>query len=304
VSGANAIKAGVIGLGQMGGGIARNIAAKSSHLAAVWDVAPDAAERAPQGVPLMNPREMASVCDAIIMVVPSSKEIELCLTGPDGILVVDRPGQVLFDLTSSHPEPTKRLAALAAERGRSYVDAGMTGGAIGADAGKLTLMMGGNGEDIERCAPVLELFAPKRFRMGEVGAGHTMKLIHNMILHTNFFVTSEGCRVAEKAGLDLAQVVDVLNAGFARSVITEFRFPSNILSGKWNARSVVSNLAKDLGLAAKMAADMGQPAPYGTMTAELLQEAMGRGMENTDFSRLYLEMDDLLAKKAPGKAQG
>ncbi len=292
----------VIGLGQMGGGIARNIAAKSQHLAAVWDSALDAASRAPEGVPLLQPKKLAGVADIILFVVPSTKEIESLMSGPDGILSIDKPGQILMDLTTSHPDESRRLAKIAAARGRIYMDAAMTGGATGADAGKLTLMCGGPVEALERAKPVLAPFSPKQFLLGDVGSGHTMKLIHNMILHTVFFATSEGCRVAEKAGIKLEQAIEVLNSGFARSVITEHRFPSHILSGKWNGRSVVSNLAKDLGLAAKMAADMGQPAPFGAMTSQLLDEAMRRGMANTDFTRLYLEMDSLLATKAPGKA--
>jgi 3-hydroxyisobutyrate dehydrogenase len=298
---AQAPTAAVIGLGQMGGGIARNIAAKSPRLVGVWDVAPDAAERAPQGVPLMPPKDISAKADIVLLVVPSSKEIGQLLDAADGLLSADNPGQLLLDLTSSAPEETRKLADKAKARGRHYMDAAMTGGATGADNGKLTLMLGGDPADWDRAKPVLAPFSPKQFHLGDIGAGHTMKLVHNMILHTNFFATSEGCRLAEHAGLKLDQVIEVLNNGFARSVITEHRFPSHILSGKWNARSVVSNLAKDLGLAAKMARDMGQPAPFGTMTSELLNEAIGRGMANTDFSRLYLEMDSLLATKAPTK---
>jgi 3-hydroxyisobutyrate dehydrogenase len=300
---ATAPTAAVIGIGQMGGGIARNIAAKTTHLVGVWDTAADAAERAPPGVPLLPPAQIAGKADVVIFVVPSSKEIGQILAGPDGLLGVDKPGQILLDLTSSDPAETRRLARAAAERGRVYLDAGMTGGATGADAGTLTLICGGPAEAWERVRPVLAPFSPKQLLIGDVGAGHTMKLIHNMILHTQFFAVSEGCRVAEQAGIPLEKAVEVLNNGFARSVISEHRFPSHIISKKWNARSVVSNLAKDVGLAARMARDMGQPAPFGTMTSELLNEAIARGMSNTDFSRLYLEMDNLLATKAPGKGK-
>ncbi len=293
------LSAAVVGLGQMGGGIARNMAAKAKHLVAVWDTAPDAATRAPEGIPLTPPSKLASMTDVIIFVVPSTKEIEQLLTGPDGILSVDKPGQILMDLTSSHPAESKRLSGIAAARGRIYMDAAMSGGATGADAGRLSLMCGGPAETFEAVKPVVAPFSPKQFLLGDVGAGHTMKLVHNMILHTQFFAVSEGVRVAEKAGIPMEKAIEVLNSGFARSVITEHRFPSHIISKKWDARSVVSNLAKDVGLCADLAAELGQPAPFGTMTAELLDEAMARGMANTDFSRLYLEMDSLLATKKP-----
>ena len=300
MSSATSPTAAVVGLGQMGGGIARNMAAaKAKHLVAVWDTAPDAAQRAPEGIPLTPPKKLAGMADVIIFVVPSTKEIEQLLTGPDGILSVDKPGQILMDLTSSHPSESRRLAKIAEARGRIYMDAAMTGGATGADNGRLSLMCGGPADVFEKIKPVVAPFSPKQFLLGEVGAGHTMKLVHNMILHTQFFAVSEGVRIAEKAGIPLEKAIEVLNSGFARSVITEHRFPSHIISGKWDARSVVSNLAKDVGLCADLAAEMGQPAPFGTMTAELLDEAMSRGMANTDFSRLYLEMDSLLETKKP-----
>lgn len=287
-------RVGVIGLGQMGGGVARNLDA-ASLLEAVWDTAPAAMAPFEQALVAASPGAVAERCDVVIFVVPSSKEIALCLDGPDGILAQAATDQVLVDLTTSHPDDTKDLASRAEGAGRTYLDAGMSGGAQSADDGQLALMFGGNAAAFERCRPALEAIAnmDKVFHVGPSGAGHTMKLVHNMICHTIFMATAEGCRVAEKAGIDLETAVNVINNGNARSFISEFRFPRHILTGNWDARSRVANLEKDLGMGVAMAHALGAPAVFSGETLALLQRAMASGMAETDFSRIYQEFDRL-----------
>jgi len=298
---ATPLRAGVIGIGQMGRGIARNLAAKGL-LAAAWDIREETRREASTvlgaGIRILPPGALAACCDVIVFVVPGSADIEACLSGADGILAVDRPGQVIADLTTSQPDATRRLAALAASSGRGYLDAGMTGGAAGADAGRLSLMVGAEPAVLERCRPVLEAFTARVLHVGGPASGHTMKLIHNMVLHTTFLATSEGCRLAEQAGIQLETAIAVMNAGNARSFITEQRFPNHILSGRFDGRSTVSNLAKDLAMAARYARDRGTPGVYGPLTASLLAQAMADGLGDRDFTTLYLEMDRLLARAA------
>lgn len=285
--------AGVIGLGQMGRGIALNLD-RQGWLAACSDVKVIDLQGFSAGARVLSPREIGAACDVVIFVVPSSKEIEACLSGPQGLLAADRPYQVIIDLTTSHPNDTLRLVKIAKERGRVYLDAGMSGGATSADAGKLTLMFGGDPVTLDRCRPVLEAIAARIFHVGPSGTGHTMKLIHNMVCHANFFVLSEAGRLAERAGIELKAAIEVINAGNARSFISESRFPNHILSGTFDGRSRVANLAKDLGMAADLAAGLGQSGVFGPLTASLLDRAMKEGFGERDFTTLYLEMDRLL----------
>jgi len=136
---------GVIGLGNMGRGIARNIA-RARFQTAIWDIRPQAlrAFAGKRGVTVSEPAEMARRCAVIFFVVPGSSEIDTTLRGRKGILAHARQGLVLYDLTTSHPAQTVRLAQRAAAEGVAYLDAGMSGGATGADAGTLTLMIGGD----------------------------------------------------------------------------------------------------------------------------------------------------------------
>jgi 3-hydroxyisobutyrate dehydrogenase len=198
------------------------------------------------------------------------------------------------DLTTSHPSATKRLAELAAAHGRAYLDAGMTGGAQAADAGKLTLMVGAEEGPLASVRSILDLIATRIFHLGGIGAGHTMKLVHNMICHTIFLATSEGCRLAERAGIALPDAVAVLNAGNARSFISEARFPNHILSGTYDGRSAIATLAKDLAMAADLERELHMPAAYGPLTAKLLSRALAEGKGGEDFTTLYTMIEHLM----------
>lgn len=285
---------GVIGLGNMGRGIADNFA-KAGHATAVWDVSDAACApfAARDDTTVMPPGEMAAAGAMMIYVVPATPEIEGSFEGPDGVLAKTGEGTVVFDLTTSFPEDTKRIASRAAEHGIAYLDAAMSGGATGADAGTLTLMIGGEESVFEACRPKLDAIAANLFYLGDVGSGHAMKLIHNMVTHAVFLTTCEAGRMAERAGLKLADMIDVFNVSNARSYASEARFPRHILSEKWDARSRVYNLNKDLGMALRMAEGLGMDARYTRETSAFLNKAIERGMAEDDYSLLYPVFDEI-----------
>jgi 3-hydroxyisobutyrate dehydrogenase len=290
---------GVVGLGNMGGGVARNFQ-KAGIPLYVWDISEQAREQFEglDGVTVAPPGEMAARCTAMFFVVPATPEIIDAFEGQDGVLAKARDGLVVYDFTTSDPEATKPLAARAAGSGISYLDAGMSGGATGADAGTLTLMIGGEKAAFDATRPLLDPIADleKIFYLGPSGAGHTMKLIHNMICHTCFLVTVEGGHMAEKAGIALDDMIAVVNASNARSYASEVRFPRHILSGKWDARSRVYNLRKDLAMAVATAEALGTGAALGTVTRDFLNAAIEHGMTDTDYSRLYEQYEAIMSE--------
>jgi 3-hydroxyisobutyrate dehydrogenase len=274
----------VIGLGQMGRGIACNLD-RAGRLAAAWDTSPEALRSAglSPAVALAEPATFGAL-SAVLFVVPGSAEIRAVLND-GGLLRLPHHGQVLIDLTTSDPAATRA----------------MTGGAWAADAGTITLMVGGDGAVLEACRPLLRHIAGQVFHVGGTGAGHAMKLIHNMICHTVFLATAEGCRLAERLGIPLETAVAVLNAGNARSFVSEQRFPNHIVSRTFDGRSRTANLAKDLAMAAGLARQAGQPGAYGALAARLLARAMEQGLGEEDFTRLYEHLDRLMSSKAIGQ---
>jgi len=283
--------AAVVGLGNMGRGIARNLD-RAGRLAAAWDIAERARTDAQlsSDVALVPPSQFSRL-DFILFVVPGSAQIAEMLPG---ILARPHDGETLIDLTTSHPAKTKANAARAQAAGRAYVDCGMSGGATGADTGKMALMVGGTNEAVAACKPVFDAIAGTVTHVGPSGAGHTIKLLHNMVCHTNFMVVAEAGRLAERAGIPLETAIKVFNAGNARSYISEQRFPNHILSGKFDGRSTVSNLAKDLAMADEFANAFGEANAYTALTARILAKAMERGMGAEDFTRLYAVYEELV----------
>ncbi|MEM7442719.1 MAG: NAD(P)-dependent oxidoreductase [Pseudomonadota bacterium] len=289
---------GVIGVGQMGSGIVRQLAG-ARKLAAVFHTDADhvSALNLPAPIPAVSADDMARRSKFILFVVPSSVEIDSILTGDDALLDVMEPGTVLIDLTTSNPSETRRLASLTTGSGGAYLDCGMSGGALAADAGKLTLMMGGSPEAVTKAWPVLDVIAEHIFHLGPSGAGHTMKLIHNLVCHTIFLATCEGGRLAESAGISLERAVEVFNAGNARSFASEVRFPQHIVSGTFDGRSRIANLAKDLTMGVDLADQLELPISVSRAASEILGQAMEAGEGERDFTRLYADLDRLIAAK-------
>ena len=236
---------GLIGLGAMGSGIAASMA-RYKFRVSVSDTDLRKIESATTS-PLIQEATTADIiadCDIILLCVPSATQI-------DHILSSNMPNQgtTLVDLTSSDPRITSQRAEKLLNKNKVYqLDAAMSGGAKGAAAGTLTLMVGGDADILEKQRPVLDSFSDRIFHIGGAGKGQLMKLFHNAVCHGNFLLLSEICIKGEQHGLDLAQMIDVFNCSNARSYISERRFPDHILSGSFDGKSTPSNLKKDLGL--------------------------------------------------------
>ncbi len=286
-------KIGVIGLGNMGRGIAKNLI-KAGNDVFAWDIAEPARAPFRESATIAEPQEMAAKCAMVIFVVPGSPEIDAMLSGRNSMLKAPRKGLVLYDFTTSDPVYTKKLARRAARKGVAYLDAGMTGGgAKGADEGTMTLMIGGDETVYRRTAKWLAPVAKTLIYLGPSGAGHTMKVVHNMITHTNFLALCEAAHLARRAGIGLADLIEVFNAGNARSFISERRFPDHILSDTWDGRSRVYNLAKDVGMAVALADKLGATVNIGRDTLAYLTAAVDQGRSDDDFTLLYRDFEQL-----------
>ena len=281
---------GVIGLGKMGKPIAEELVEAKTPLM-VWDTSPSA--RKPfekmKGAEVAEPGTMSGKCAVIIFVVPSSLEVADCLKGKAGILQNAGKGLVLYDFTTSDPVDTKKLGRLAEKRGIAYLDAGMGRG----PTRKLVLMIGGDQKAFRRTKNLLSPIVEKTFHLGELGSGHAMKLVHNMVLHTIFVSTCEGARIIERMGMRVEDMIEIFNASVAYSYVSRHRFPNNILSGKWNANSRVFNLHKDVGLAVKLGKKLGAEVSLAERTFSFLGKAIKRGMQEQDFSLLYRDFEKI-----------
>jgi len=283
---------GLIGLGAMGSGIAASMA-RSKFRVSVSDTDLRKIESATTS-PLIQEATTADIiadCDIILLCVPSATQI-------DHILSSNMPNQgtTLVDLTSSDPRITSQRAEKLLNENKVYqLDAAMSGGAKGAAAGTLTLMVGGDADILEKQRPVLDSFSDRIFHIGGAGKGQLMKLFHNAVCHGNFLLLSEICIKGEQYGLDLAQMIDVFNCSNARSYISERRFPDHILSGSFDGKSTPSNLKKDLGLLDELLRSEEAEESFLNHSLRLLN-TLDPAYEQDDFMLIYPHLKALSKK--------
>lgn len=294
---------GIIGLGNIGRGVAASYLDKSEFDVVLWDVFPAARERfeGKARVTIASPGEMAKMVDAILFIVPATPQIVECFDGPDGILAAKPEGLVVFDLTTSDPNASRELAARVGEAGITYFDSGTSGGPYKAEKGELLFMVGGDEEAFANSRKFIEPVAEHLFYVGPSGAGHTLKLLHNIVCHATTLATAEAGHMAEMSGIPLATMVEVFNCSNARSYSSEFRFPKHIVSKTWDGRSRIYNLHKDIQMGADMGTALGADISFTNATLGILKRAMACGKSEDDYTTLYRDFDTIRAAD-PDKA--
>ncbi|ALM84570.1 NAD(P)-dependent oxidoreductase [Bordetella sp. N] len=269
----NQDKVGFIGLGNMGGRMARRLVDAGI---AVLGYDTDPARAAAAGATAARSiQEVVAGADVVLLSLPDSKVVEAVIEGAGGVLDSCRSGQVIVDLSTAAASSTIRLNARFAQAGVQYVDAGISGGAAAAEKGALTLMVGGDAATIEALAWVFAPISAKVVTMGASGAGHVTKLLNNFLNAVSLAATAEVMVAGKKAGLDLHRLLDVINSSSGVNFASLKRFPSIVdgdyleggLTSKLMTKDVVLyvDLARELGVASLNAA--GPAACFGLATA-------------------------------------
>lgn len=255
------MRAGMIGTGEMGGRMGRRVHEAGAPIIG-YDR--DAQRLAASGLdPASSVADLVTRTDVVLMSLPDSTVIEPVVLGDGGVLENVREGQIVVDLSTASPESTRRIHAALAERRAFYLDAGISGGAKGADSGTLTIMVGGDAEALTQVRPTFDHFAANVFHMGDSGAGHVTKLLNNFLNGIALAATAEVMVAARRSGLDLEQFLDVLNASTGVNFATMNRFP-HIVKGDYLEGGLTGKLmAKDIRLYLDHVARIGVPTFNG-----------------------------------------
>jgi 3-hydroxyisobutyrate dehydrogenase len=199
--------------------------------------------------------------DAVILMLPDSDIVERVLlgrlasepdpaTGSTGGLLASLPaGATVIDMSSSDPARTQALAALTAAAGVTLIDAPVSGGVAGAQAGTLAVMVGGPAEAFQRFQPVLGAIGSRVVHAGDTGAGHAVKALNNLMSAANLLVASEALVAGQRFGLDPAVMLEIVNAASGRSPATENKWPNFVLTEKYDAGFAMRLMVKDIKLA-------------------------------------------------------
>jgi 2-hydroxy-3-oxopropionate reductase len=270
-------RVGFIGLGNMGKHMAINIA-KAGFDLMVYDLRPEPMrELTAIGVKAARSAdEIGAHGEIIEIVVVDDRQVEAALLGEGGALSAAKRGSVIVVHSTVHPRTVRKLAEQAAAKGVTLIDAEVSGGERGAMAETLCYMVGGDKAAFERCRPIFATSGANIFHLGALGSGAITKLAHNLIVYVNMLAASEGMRLAEKAGVDLKSMEQVVRAGAAQSRVADHWSQQRKLKDSYTSgpRGLMELMHKDLRLALELGHDLGLSLPGAALTQQLLQRVL------------------------------
>ncbi|MGJ4925883.1 NAD(P)-dependent oxidoreductase [Bradyrhizobium sp. HKCCYLS2038] len=278
---------GIIGLGNMGRGMALTLKGAGFAVTGYDALAATREALVAEGIAIADGiGTVVAAADVVILSLPTAEIVERVVAGPGGIVAHARPGVVIVDTSTSHPETSRHLAELVRSHGMGFVDAPVSGGPKGAATGTMTMVIGAEDADLARVLPVLERMSAKRVHVGGVGAGNVAKIVNNLLCAAHLLTAAEALRIAAAAGVDAGRLLEGLNAGSGRSGVTLVNVPTWILNGAFDSGFTMQLMRKDVRLAAQFIGELGLALPMAADTARIWADSAGSIADTEDFNRI------------------
>lgn len=276
----------LIGAGAMGGAIGERLLATGNRLLVFdLDKAKVAALVAKGAASAVSAAEAAGAADCVILSLNSAAIVRRAVFGEGGVAAGAKPGTLIIDMSSIDPDATRQLAADASEKGLRWVDSPLSGGAPKALTGELTLMAGGEAEDVADAHKVLRHVAANYTHMGPAGAGQTTKLINQVLCALNFMAVAEATRLAVDAGVDVLKIPQALKGGRADSAILQEYLP-RFATHDYRRTGRIDNMVKDLNAAQDLARRTHTAMPLTAVCAEIHRLLTAAGLGGEDQAAL------------------
>jgi 3-hydroxyisobutyrate dehydrogenase len=284
------LKVGFVGIGIMGAPMAANTL-KAGFAVAVWNRTKSKCARlAEQGATVCDsPAEVAEGSDVVVTMVSDTPDVEAVLFGAGGVAAGVRPGSVVIDMSTISPRATVEFGARLKKQSVDMLDAPVSGGEVGAVAGTLSIMVGGEEPVFERCLPVLQAMGRNIVYAGPAGNGQKTKLVNQVVGSLNLLAAVEGLRLAAAAGLDVEKTIAAVGAGAAGSWMLSNLGPK-IARGDFSPGFFVRLQHKDLRLASELLAECGLDAPGTELMCRIFGDAVAKGLGelgNQGIARLW-----------------
>ncbi len=282
---------GFIGLGLMGRPMSLNLKKAGARLIVHNRSRPVVDEMAAEGMIVADtPGAVAAQAKTIIVMVSDTPAAQAVIGGPDGILGAVGPDSLIIDMGTTAVSATRRLAAAVAEAGGQYVDAPVSGGAVGAADGTLTIMAGGSENSIKRATPLFDVLGGRLTHIGGVGTGQIAKAANQVIVGLVIGAVAEALTLARRAGADPAKVRQALKGGFADSRILELH-GQRMVSGDFRPGGKATTQRKDMAQALDLAAELGLEMPATRLNKGLYDRLIDDGFGDEDHSALIKVLD-------------
>lgn len=287
-------KLGFVGLGVMGGGIARRLLEAGHEVHGYNRTREKARPLEELGLVLEeSPRAVAQSADVVLSMVTNVSALRAVAEGDEGILAGLAPGKIWIDMTTAAPSVSRELAAKAREGGADMVDAPVSGSVSTLEEGRLSIMVGGRPETFARVEPILKDIGPKVTLVGDNGQALLLKIAINLSLQVQMVAFSEGLLLAEKDGIDREVALDVMLSSVIASPMLKYRAPF-VLEQPEEAWFNVNMMQKDMLLALDLGRELDVPMPTTAISNELLTAARGMGLAHHDFAVVF----EVLARMA------
>jgi 3-hydroxyisobutyrate dehydrogenase len=289
------MRVGFIGLGVMGTPMAGHLAA-AGHQLNLMDLRADharalATQLGGEAKAFTSASALGAQSEVVFTMLPDGKVVrEVCL-GENGLLAGMQAGSLVLDTSSAEPWLTLETGAQLAAKGIAMVDAPVSGAAWGAIEANLVFMMGGALHDIERVKPLLALLGRSVFHLGELGSGHRMKCLNNMITALTLCATTEGLLIGKRAGLDPLAMTQVLKASTGQSWICDSQFEKRIFNRAFDDPFKLSLMAKDVGIANALGKEVGASTPMADLGLQLWQQAVAATPVGASLSEMVRWME-------------
>lgn len=282
---------GVIGLGKMGKPMTRNLLAAGLEVS-VHNRSSAAVEQLVEAGAAdgRDPKTIASECDIILTSLPDPGAVRAVYLGTDGLVTHARSGQIFIDTSTVDPGLSRELHEQLSGKGAAFLDAPVSGGVAGAEAGSLTVMVGGDGDAFERATPVLKAIGERLHHVGPSGAGTVIKLANQLLVGINMAAVAEAMVLGVKAGADPDKMLEVLSTSFGGSKMLDRGVPL-IVERNFAGGTPVDLIRKDLGLIADLAEELGVPLATGIQARAVFDQAHAADHGSEDMTAIVVEIE-------------
>ena len=285
------MKTGFIGTGQMGKHMAKRILDAGYDLT-VHDLNKDAASSLMEkGARWGNtPREVAESCEIVFSSLPSPQSTEEVVYGNNGLNKGWKEGDIYVDMSTNSPTLIREIARDASKAGVIVLDAPVSGGTKGAEAGTLTIMVGGEGSTVEIVRPILRTMGQKIFHVGDAGCGNVAKLVNNLISLACNSISAEGFALGVKAGIDPQTLWEIVSTSTGDNWCMR-QYPNSTFKGNFEPGFKISLAYKDIGLALDLGREYGVPLLLGTVVKKDLEDVSAAGYADKGVDAVILPLE-------------
>ncbi len=290
-------KIGFIGLGLMGSGMSMNLV-KAGFPVTVWNRTASKMETLIEAGAkgAGSPKEVAENSDIVVSIVTDSQDVEEVILGPEGAIHGARSGAVVIDMSTISPSVTRLIAEELGEKGVRMLDGPVSGGAIGARDGTLSIMVGGENETFQECLPIFEAMGRTVTHVGGNGMGQTVKLVNQILVGTTMLGVAEALMFAKKSGVDLEKCHAAVSGGAAGS----WQLTNNgarLLKGDHEPGFKVKDYLKDLRLIMEAAADVNMPLVGTSVVHQMFRSLEAEGLTQKGTQAVILAVEKLAGEK-------